>query len=105
MEDNTFEGCPWNDESPPVLDVPGDQQWEVDEILDAKIQWGSLWYMCSFKGYGPNHNKWVKHSDVFAPELVKDFYQRYPGKPCSISTATFDSLPFCAHSAHIRSMR
>ena len=41
-------GRPQNDEPPPVLNVPGDQQWEVDKILDAKIWWGSLWYMCSF---------------------------------------------------------
>ena len=105
VEDDPFEGRPQNDEPPPVLDVPSDQQWEVDEILDAKIWWGSLGYMCSFKGYRPDHNKWVKHSDVFAPELVEDFYQRYPGKPCSISAATFDSLPFCARSARIQSMR
>ena len=42
MEDNPFEGRSQNDKPPPVLDVLGDQQWEVNEILDAKIRWGSL---------------------------------------------------------------
>ena len=74
---------------------------KVEEILDAKVRYRSLWYFVWFKGYDPSHNQWVKHSDVFAPELVKDFYRRYPGKPRSISAATFDSLPFRARSARI----
>ncbi|KAJ7194359.1 hypothetical protein B0H12DRAFT_972066, partial [Mycena haematopus] len=52
-------------------------EWEVEEILDAKVRYHSLWYFVHFKGYDPNHDKWVKHSDVFAPDLVAHFYRRY----------------------------
>jgi hypothetical protein len=34
-----------------------------------------------WKGYGPEHNKWVKHSDVFAKDTVDAYYHRYPNTP------------------------
>jgi hypothetical protein len=67
-----------------------------------------LWYFVRFKGYNASHDQWVKHSDLFAPEAVAEFYRKYPGKPRLIAVAAFDSLPFRATGASpafIRSMR
>src|SRR5436305_7639541 len=51
-EDDPFEGRLGYDEPALVLpDVPGNApEWEVEEILDAKIRYKSLWYMVWFKG-------------------------------------------------------
>jgi hypothetical protein len=37
--------------------------------------------MVRWKGYGPEHNKWVKHSDVFAKNTIDAYYCRYSNAP------------------------
>ena len=40
---------------PPLpIQVNGEDEWEVDEILASKTIWGSLYYRASWKGYDPN---------------------------------------------------
>ena len=101
-EDDPFEGRPGYDEPAPVLpEIPGNlPEWEVEQILDAKIRWRSLWYMVQYKGYNASHNQWVKHSNVFALEAIAEFYCRYPAKPCTIAPTTFDSLASQDPSLH-----
>ncbi|KAJ7803110.1 hypothetical protein B0H14DRAFT_3487751 [Mycena olivaceomarginata] len=84
-----------------VLRTDGDERWEVDEILKARVRYGSLWYMVRWKGYGPEHNKWVKHSDVFAKDAIDTYYRHYPNAPRRIASATFDSLSFQRHDRTI----
>ena len=105
-EDDPLKGRPGYDEPAPILpETPGDlPKWEVEQILDAKIQWCSLWYMVQYKGYNTSHNQWVKHSDVFTLEAIAEFYCKYPAKPRTITAVAFDSLPFCDPSLHVRSM-
>jgi hypothetical protein len=50
--------------------------------------------MVRWKGYGPEHDKWVKHSDVFAKDAIDAYYRRYPNAPRQIASAAFDSLSF-----------
>ena len=106
-EDDPFEGHPSYNKPAPILpETPGDlPECEVKQILDTKIRYGSLWYMVQYKGYNASHNQWVKHSDIFAPEAIAEFYRKYPTKPCMIATVAFDSLPFHDPSLHVRSMR
>ncbi|KAF8150305.1 hypothetical protein K438DRAFT_1865932, partial [Mycena galopus ATCC 62051] len=61
--------------------------------------------MVRWKGYGPEHNKWVKHSDVFAKDAIDAYYRRYPNAPRRIASAAFDSLSFRKRDAHVRFMR
>jgi hypothetical protein len=107
-EHDPFGGRPGYDEPPPVLADGADSEWEVEEVLDAKMRYRSLWYFVRFKGYDNSHDQWVKHSDVFAPDAIAEFYRKYPGKPRAIAATTFDALPFqdpATSSAHIRAMR
>jgi hypothetical protein len=107
-EVDPFGGRPGYEEPPPVLADGADSEWEVEEVLDAKMRYRSLWYFVRFKGYDNSHDQWVKHSDVFAPDAIAEFYRKYPGKPRAIAAATFDALPFqdpATSSAHIRAMR
>ncbi|KAJ7245997.1 hypothetical protein C8J57DRAFT_1081936, partial [Mycena rebaudengoi] len=91
----------------PVLpQAPGDAlEWEINEILEAKFRWKSLYYMVSFRGYDASHNQWVKHSDLFAPEAVAEYYRKNPAAPRTIAVTAFDSLPFRDPTLSIRSMR
>ena len=64
--------------------------------------------MVQYKGYDPSHNQWVKHSNVFALEAIAEFYHKYPAKPLTITTATFNLLAFrdpSLHTCFIQSMR
>jgi hypothetical protein len=45
VKPDPFPGCPRHDEPPPILQPDGDERWEVDKILEARVQYGSLWYM------------------------------------------------------------
>jgi hypothetical protein len=41
--------------NPPLpIQVNGEDEWEVDEILASKILQGSLYYWASWKGYNTN---------------------------------------------------
>jgi hypothetical protein len=92
-EPEPFPGRAGYDEPPPELE-DGHEEWEVEEILDAKMRWRSLWYMVRWKGYDASHNSWVRHSDVFAKKAVDDFYRKHPGAPRVVSVATMDGISF-----------
>jgi hypothetical protein len=97
-----FPGHPQNDESPPILQMDRDERWEVAEILEVQVRYSSLWYMVRWKGYGLEHNKWVKHSDVFAKDTINAYYRCYPNTPHWIASATFNSLSFWRCNRTIR---
>ena len=56
-------------------------EYEVQQILDAHKHQNAIEFLVSWKGYGPEHNQWIKHQDVHAKDLVATFYKRYPLKP------------------------
>jgi hypothetical protein len=58
-----------------------------------------------WKGYGPEHNKWVKHSDVFAKDAIDAYYCCYPDAPHRIPSAAFDSLSFQSRNKTIHFIR
>ena len=78
---------------PPVL-VDGEEEYEVEEILDSKMFRGKLRYKIKWKGYGPEHNNWEYATEVHAPELVADFYCKNPGAPRFIRATSFRSILF-----------
>ena len=88
-----------------MLKDGADSEWEIEEILDAKMRYRSLWYYVRFKGYNESHDKWVKHSDVFTNDTITNFYWKHPEKPWQINQASFDSIPFRDPSADIRTIR
>lgn len=56
------------------------EEWEVDQVLEAWLRHGRLQYKLSWKG-DPD-DAWYPASNVrHAPQRVKDFHDRYPGKP------------------------
>jgi hypothetical protein len=61
--------------------------------------------MVRWKGYGPEHDKWVKHSDIFAKDAIEAYYCRYPNAPHRIALAAFDSLSFQRCARTIRFIR
>jgi len=72
---------------PPPVEIDGDLEFEVQEILDSKIDKRAktdhgLKYLVRWCGYGPEHDSWHFASNIEnAPDLVESFHSRYPDKP------------------------
>ena len=73
-------GCRRRSPPEPVI-VDGEQEYEVDEILDSRLRNAKLQFLVSWKGYGREENSWVSERDLHAPELIDSFYQRNPDAP------------------------
>ena len=73
---------------PPII-IEGEDEYEVDEILDSRRFNRTLKYLVSWKGYGPEDNTWepiqhLKHCS----NKVTDFHTKFPNKPTSISNSS-----------------
>ena len=67
---------------PPPPEIVGNElEYKVQQILDARRHRNAIEFLVSWKGYGPEHNQWIKRHDVHAKDLVATFYKRYPLKP------------------------
>ena len=80
-----------NDPAPPVI-VDNKEEWEVDDILDArkkgekkvekKVVGGKIQYHVKRKGYDKD-KKWYNALGFnHAKDIINDFYNRNPTKPC-----------------------
>ncbi|KAF8750266.1 hypothetical protein RHS01_09482 [Rhizoctonia solani] len=61
---------------PPPKTIEGEEEYEVEQIIDSKRQWGKWFYLIKWKGYGPEDNSWepeelLEHSQ----EEIKRFNQ------------------------------
>ena len=67
------------DEPPPDL-IDGEEEWEVEKILDTRRSGRrkDLQFLVQWKGYSSAHNSWEPASEVHAPELIEEFYARQP---------------------------
>lgn len=66
----------------PPLIVAGEEEYEVESILDSRIQRGALQYHIHWKGYPISERSWVPATSVAnSPKLVSQFHQRHLNKP------------------------
>jgi hypothetical protein len=70
---------------PPAMMVDGEEQWEVEQIQDARVTGPGgkekTQYLVKYKGWGPEHNQWLREEDLsFAPEIL-DSYIKDHGRP------------------------
>ena len=62
--------------------VDGEEEWEVDSILDSRFSRRQLQYLVHWKGFDSSEDTWEPAGNVAnAPDHVKDFHLRYPSKP------------------------
>ena len=75
------------DDPPPPVEVDGDLEYEIAEILDTKIDKRrrcKLLYLVRWAGYeGTDEDtSWLTADELsHARELVQDFHNAYPDKP------------------------
>jgi hypothetical protein len=67
---------------PPVVTPEGEEEYEVEKILNSRKVGRQLQYLIRWKGYGPEEDTWQPKADVAnAPELVQQFHRQHPEAP------------------------
>jgi transposase InsO family protein len=66
---------------PPPIQVSGEEEWEVEKILNSRVSRGVLQYQVSWVGYDPDPTWYPAWNFVGSPHLIKEFYELYPTKP------------------------
>jgi hypothetical protein len=67
---------------PPLpIQVDGDDEWEVDEILACKLDRKTLKYRVHWMGYDPDPAWYPAWNFVGCPQKLKEFHGQYPGQP------------------------
>jgi hypothetical protein len=61
--------------------VEGEEEYEVEKILDSKMSSGRLRFLIKWQGYGREHDSWEYATEVHAPKLVANFYRKHPAAP------------------------
>jgi hypothetical protein len=79
---------------PPTTLIDGEEEYEVEAILDSRMCYNRLEYLLKFKGYDESHNQWEVHTHVHAKPKIALFHRKYPGAARHINAAIFDSIPF-----------
>lgn len=67
---------------PPPVEIEGEPEFEVAEILDSKIQRNRLFYLVDWLGYDISERSWQPAANLKnSPELLAEFHDKYPDKP------------------------
>ena len=69
---------------PGLIIVEGTEQYEVDDILDAKLDYRRLKYRVKWRGYRDRDLDWYDADNSefdAAADVVTEFYKKYPWKP------------------------
>ena len=76
---------------PPLVDIEGELEYEISEIIDSKIDKRrscKLLYLVCWLGYKNTNEElsWLPAMELeHADELISDFHSTYPQKPGPIS--------------------
>ena len=72
---------------PPPIEIEGEFEYEVEQILDSRLYRGNLQYLVKWLGYTEEHNTWEPLSNITnADEAVKEFHKHHPSAPHRIQT-------------------
>jgi hypothetical protein len=64
---------------PPPIEVDGEQEWEVEEVLDSRMRYRKLQYLIKWTGY--DQPDWEDARAVNGLQAIDIFHDRYPSKP------------------------
>src|SRR6266704_4996903 len=68
-------------EPPLLIQVNGDNKWEIKEILACKLVRGILKYRVSWKGYNLDPIWYFVWNFIGSPQKLQEFHSCYPNEP------------------------
>lgn len=77
---------------PPDL-INGEEEYEVERILDSQHHGRNrkVQYLIKWKGYHDSDNQWVNWDDMTANEALQEYKQQYPNAVSHIRTLQFNT--------------
>jgi len=76
---------------PPII-VNGEEEWEVEEILNSRWHRRRFQFLVKWKGFSQEHNSWEVASNIKAPDLIAEYYRKHPATPRHIHQTNFDAI-------------
>jgi len=77
---------------PPPIVVNGEEEWEVEEILNSHWHQRKFQFLVKWKGFSREHNSWKVASNVKAPDLIVEYYWKHPAIPRHIHQTDFNAI-------------
>src|ERR1700722_10284844 len=75
---------------PPPINVEGEEEYEVEELMDSKVVHGKIKYLVKWKGY-PDKADWTwEPEEKILEDNRKEFHEKHSGAPQRIPAV----LPF-----------
>jgi hypothetical protein len=67
---------------PPPIEVDGEEECELEEILQSAYCYNSFCYQVKYKGYSAEESEWLPAENLRnAPNMVQRFYETHPNQP------------------------
>lgn len=79
---------------PAPVEVEGEEEYEVESILDSRFYRRQLQYLVKWKGYDASHTSWEPQRNLHADHLIAIFHRNHPSAPRKVAAGTFAGLPF-----------
>ena len=76
---------------PPIV-VDGEEEWEVEEILNSRWYRRRFQFLVKWKGFSREHNSWEVASDIKALDLIVEYYWKHPAAPRHIHQTDFNTI-------------
>ena len=64
----------------------------MEEILNSCWHRRRFQFLVKWKGFSREHNSWKVASNVKAPDLVAEYYQKHPAAPRHIRQTDFNAI-------------
>jgi hypothetical protein len=81
---------PW-----PPIQIEGELEYIVEEILDSQLHHNKLQYLVKWDGYTEENNSWELEANCSSvPNAIRDFYNKYPNAPRRIVRMQYKQLKF-----------
>jgi len=59
-------------------EVEGENEWEISAIIDEAVDSGETFFLVRWRGLPPGSDSWVKESDLFADDLLREWRVHHP---------------------------
>ena len=80
---------------PEPVEVEGQPEYEVEEVLDSRLKKGKLEYLVKWSGYTNKYNTWEPVSNLEnSRKAIADFHKENPSTPCRLRANIFEGLIF-----------
>ena len=66
---------------PPLIRVDEENKWEVEQIVNFKMERGTVKYYMQWKGYKDAYQIWESQKNVNKCETLDTYFQEYSGRP------------------------